>query len=108
MPPSGHRRGEAEYRQPLWNDYTALYRVDYNYKGPICYDSANTFCSHGVGFLNARVGLENEHYTIALWAKNIFSAREPLAFLPNTNAPGSSLQLDNEPATYGIQMIAHF
>jgi len=98
----------AEYRQPLWSDYDALYRVDYSYKGPICYDSANDYCYHSVGFLDARVGIENGRYTFAVWGKNILSVREPLSFLPNTFGPGVSLQLDNEPATYGVEVLAHF
>jgi iron complex outermembrane receptor protein len=98
----------AEYRQPLWSNYNALYRVDYSYKGRICYDSANDYCYGGVGFLNARMGFENDRYTFALWGKNVLSRREPLSFLPNTEGPGVSLELDNQPATYGLEVIAHF
>jgi iron complex outermembrane receptor protein len=98
----------ALYRQPLWSGYKALYRIDYSYKGPICYDSANQYCFHPVGFLNARVGVENDRYTFALWGKNIFSVREPLDFTGNANGPGVSLQLANQPATYGVEVIARF
>jgi iron complex outermembrane receptor protein len=98
----------ALYRQPLWDDYSVLYRLDYSYKGPICYDSANQYCFHSVGFLNARVGLENHRYTVALWAKNIFSIREPIVFGPNDEGPGVSTQMVNQPATYGVEVIARF
>ena len=98
----------ALYRQPLWDDYSALYRLDYSYKGPICYDSANQFCFHSVGFLNARVALENRRYTFALWGKNITSIREPINFSPNSMGAGVSTQMVNEPATYGAEVIARF
>jgi len=98
----------ALYRHALWGDYRALYRVDYSYKGPICYDSANQYCFGSHGFLNARVGLENDHYTVSLWGKNIFSVREPLAFGPNSEGPGVSGQIVNEPATYGVELTARF
>jgi hypothetical protein len=98
----------AQYRQPLWNDYDALYRLDYAYKGPICYDSSNQYCFHPVGFLNARVGVENDRYTFALWAKNILSVRQPNEFVANAFATGTSLQQVNEPATYGVELTARF
>jgi len=98
----------ALYRQPLWDDYRGLYRLEYSYKGPICYDSANQYCFGSHGFLNARVGLENDRYTVALWGKNVFSVREPLSFAPNTAGPGVSHELVNEPATYGVEVIARF
>ena len=98
----------AEYRHPLWSDYDALYRVDYDYKGPICYDSANQYCYHPVGFLNVRVGVENDRYTFAVWGKNILSVREPISFGPNDEGPGVSFEMVNEPATYGVELIAHF
>ena len=98
----------ALYRQSLGNDYSALYRVDYNYKGPICYDSSNQYCFHSVGFVNARIGLENHRYTFALWAKNIFSIREPIDFSPGAESPGLSERMVNEPATYGAEVIVRF
>jgi iron complex outermembrane receptor protein len=98
----------AVYRQPLWNDYNALYRIDYNYKGTICYDSANQYCYHPGGFVNARVGVENDRYSIALWGKNIFSNREPVDFAPNAGGPGVSFEMPNEPATYGVEVSARF
>jgi len=97
------------YRRPVGSSgFNALYRVDYNYQGPICYDSANRYCFHSVGFLNARLGVENHRYTFAIWAKNIFSTREPLSFGPDTNGPGMSQQMVNQPATYGAQVVARF
>jgi iron complex outermembrane recepter protein len=98
----------ALYRQPLWDQYSALYRLDYSYKGPICYDSANVYCFHSVGFLNARVGLDNHRYTFAIWGKNITNIREPISFSPNSMSAGVSTQMVNEPATYGVEVIARF
>lgn len=98
----------AVYRQPLGDDLAAIYRIDYSYKGPICYDSANQYCFHPVGFTNVRVGLEKGRYSIALWGKNIFSVRQPIDFGPNDDGPGVSLEMPNEPATYGVELTAHF
>jgi hypothetical protein len=52
--------------------------------------------------------VENYRYTFALWGKNITNIREPINFGPNSNAPGVSTQMVNEPATYGAEVIARF
>jgi iron complex outermembrane receptor protein len=95
----------AMYRQPIFGDYGLLYRIDYAYNGPICYDSANTACFHSVGFLNGRIAVENNRYTLAIWAKNILSARD-LTFI-NIGASNDQV-IRNEPVTFGAEFIARF
>ena len=78
-------------------------RADYEYKGPIYYDPANTVNYHPVGFLNLRFALENGTYSFALWGKNVTDTRYPIFFNPNTGGIGVCQREPNEPASYGVK-----
>jgi iron complex outermembrane receptor protein len=62
----------ADFHQELSNDWRWYARADYIFRGESPTRSANLQFIDDYTIVNARVGLANEHWDVALWAKNLF------------------------------------
>lgn len=65
----------AQANVPISDDWTAKARVDVNYTGPAFNNLINTQFFGKRTLTNLRIGLENENYSLAFFANNVFNRK---------------------------------
>lgn len=55
--------------------WEALFHMDYSVRGKNYWDVFNTDIEKDVNVVNARVGIENEHWNVSLWVENLTNSR---------------------------------
>jgi iron complex outermembrane receptor protein len=98
----------AQYRLPLSDHLSALGRVDYNRRGRIYYDQTGLATFGPTDFVNARIGLETDAWSVAVIGKNLTNTRAPTVFLPNAAGDGIGGSLINKPRTFMLEASYKF
>ncbi|MEW5421225.1 TonB-dependent receptor [Amorphus sp. 3PC139-8] len=89
----------AEYRRAITDDLVGFGRVDYNYRSSFYWDSANTIEEPGYGIVNARLGVEGDHWSLSAFAQNMFDQEYRIAAQTYTQGV---LAIPGTPQTFGV------
>jgi iron complex outermembrane receptor protein len=67
----------GQYVQPLADGLDLVARLEYTRTGPLYYDTLNTPGTkrEAIDLVNARLGIETEHWSATLWARNLFDKK---------------------------------
>ncbi len=100
-----------EYTHPLYvsGDPVFIGHFDWQHRGDVYWDLANTLRTPPRDFLNMRLALEfKEKYSIAFVGRNLTSARTPSAVGADSSGPTTSLASYNEPRQLGVEVSARY
>lgn len=104
---SDNQQISIEYR-PRFNDtYRGLFRLDANRRGRISYDLTEEFTYKPVAFLDARMGVETDMWSLALYGKNLTNTRAP-DFFSALAFRVASARLENLPFRAGVEFTLKF
>jgi len=93
------------YTQPL-SDALELYaRIDYRRQGSFFMDAANLFEVEEKDFVNARLALQSDSWTVALFGNNLTDERQANSF---TDFGVGFVRALNKPRSYGIEASYRF
>jgi iron complex outermembrane receptor protein len=92
----------AQYRQPVSNGLDAVLRVDYQEIGRTWWDPYNVTSRDPLNLVDARLGLEAEHWSVTAWSKNLTDKKYNGEF-----SPGGFLW-KALPRRYGVDMTYRF
>jgi iron complex outermembrane receptor protein len=102
----------VSFEQPIGGEWRALARVDASYRSKQFTNSINLQSLPQQRNLNARIGVENDRYSISLWGRNLTDERYARSF---TNFPApdefpifTTLVFLNQARTYGVTLAARF
>ena len=99
---SDNEQVSIEYR-PTFNDtYHGILRLDGYRRGNISYDLSENFTYKPVAFLDARIGIESNRYSVAVYGKNLTNTRAP-DFFSALAFRVASARLENLPFRAGIE-----
>jgi iron complex outermembrane receptor protein len=102
----------ATYRRPAFADFDGYIRADYIYTGKQYDTDANTAWIPDSNRFNARIGIQNGHYTVEVFGKNIFNDKTPISITgAATNYVTGGYGLDLSPAilqTFGVRLVARY
>src|SRR5690606_4217899 len=99
------------YQHPAFAGYDAFYRIDANYQGKEYADETNIVWLGPFVRSNARVGLENDRYTVELYGQNIFKNMVPQSIARTTEQIAGRPTLTVTPPlkrTFGIRASVRF
>jgi iron complex outermembrane receptor protein len=95
----------AQYTHPLQDNMRLFARADYARLGKIYFDEPNAYPFGPSSYLNGRLAIEKDSYSIGFYGRNLTNQRAPLDFIPNVFAPGVHVRFPNQPRQYGIELI---
>lgn len=98
----------AEYRPWLTRNLRGLLRIDALRRGRISYDLTQQYVLKDAAFLDARVGVDTDHWSLAVFAENITNKRVPETFVPLAFGAGGAARLENQPVRVGVDVRYHF
>jgi iron complex outermembrane recepter protein len=93
----------AQYEWRLVRDLKGLARVDYQHLGEVYYNQTTIYRFGPTNYYNARLAIEETHWNVALWGKNLGDQRAPRNFSPQSCGVDCSGRMDNIPRTYGVE-----
>jgi iron complex outermembrane receptor protein len=107
-PDTPHFNGSAsaDFTYPVYGNWNAKLHLDDRYNSSQYLDIGNTQAVPSRNFLNLRAGVQNDHYDIALFAKNATDERE--ATIAGVAAAGGFIRYQNEPRSYGLEVRTTF
>ncbi|NJR80602.1 TonB-dependent receptor domain-containing protein [Sphingomonas corticis] len=90
--------------EPRFDDtYRGLFRVDVTRRGRISYDLANSVTFGSAAFLNARVGLQTDRWSLAVFGANLTDRRVPEFVFPYLFGQQQG-RLANQPFRAGVEL----
>jgi iron complex outermembrane receptor protein len=92
----------ADFVHPIGSDWNIRAHGDYRFSGAMNLGNEDTFGISSKHYTNLRVGVEDAHWRVALYGRNIFDTRQAMTFLSNLS--GGWERDQNLPASYGIQI----
>ncbi len=93
---------------PRFNDiYRGIFRIDGSRRGRISYDMSENFTYKPVTFLNARMGVETDRWSLSVYGDNITNTRAPEYFSPLAFKTASA-RLENQPFRAGVELTVKF
>ncbi|WCT74488.1 TonB-dependent receptor [Sphingomonas naphthae] len=110
QPPNVYSDNEQlsiQYNPEVMDGYRALFRLDGNRRGKISYDLTEQFTFQPAAFLDARVGVEADRWTLAVYGKNLTSKRAPDFFSPLAFRVASA-RLENLSFRAGVELSVKF
>lgn len=96
----------VDYRQPIASSADLLFHVGARRQGRIFYDLANLVEAKPKTFVDARIALERDGWTITAFVQNLTNARFLSNFTPT--ASGIAFVQPNQPRTYGAELSFKF
>ncbi len=92
----------TQYRQPLSNGLSAIFRADYQRMGRTWWDPQNSTSRDPVKLLDVRLGLEGDSWALTAWSKNLNDEKYNAEF-----SPGGFL-FRAKPRRYGLEFTKRF
>jgi iron complex outermembrane receptor protein len=94
---------------PIGDRTQFIGHFDWQHRGDVYWDLANTLRTPPRDFLNMRLALQfNEKYSIAFVGRNLTSARTPSAVGADAEGATTSLASYNEPRQLGVEISARY
>jgi iron complex outermembrane receptor protein len=93
----------VQYRRPLFGQWNFMGRVDVIGIGKRYLDDANTVEESAYALVNAKAGVEGEHWDIYLWSDNLLD--EEYIVFENTS---KGITEDGDPVTFGVSVGYRF
>jgi iron complex outermembrane receptor protein len=97
-----------QYRRPINDELNWLARVEWDKLGNEYYDQTGLASLGPQDFVNARLGLEAENWTLSLIGKNLSNNRSPTIFFPNIAGPGVGATIMREPVSFTVEASYKF
>lgn len=99
-----------QYARPLYGQsrISWLARVDYHRLGDIYYDQTGVASLGPTNFVNGRVGLETDVWSISAIGKNLSDTRAPTLYFPNIAGNGIGATVLNQPRTFAVEVSYRF
>ncbi len=98
-----------DYTRPVTNRVAFNGHFDWQHRGNVYWDLANTLETPARDFLNTRLALEiDSRYSVAFVGRNLTSARTPSAVGADAEGTGTSLASYNEPRQLGFEVQAKY
>jgi iron complex outermembrane receptor protein len=101
----------ATYRRPVGGGFDGYVRGDYIYTGRQYDTDANTAWIPASNRFNARIGVQNDHYTFEIYGTNLFNDKTPLSINQGTNYVTGGYALVLVPAelqSFGVRIVAKY
>jgi iron complex outermembrane recepter protein len=95
-----------DYHHALVADWIGDARLEYQRFGSIYWDAANTLKSDPTHYVNLRLQATHDHYSIALWGKNLNDQRAVTT--ASTAAVNEIYRVVNQPRTFGLELAVHY
>lgn len=92
------------YTTPVSDTLDLVLRGDYRKRGAYAFDLNNSIQTSTKDFIDARVAIEAEGWSIGLWGQNLTDARHAT----NVSVTGSRLRVANQPRSYGVDVSIRF
>ena len=105
---------DAEYKRPVFGDYSGFFGASYSYVGSRSSDFASSTSTPpgqvvlpGYNTYGARIGLENGRYRLTLYGKNLSDSRGFTNYSSFPSSPYSTVTV-TQPLTVGLTLSAKF
>ncbi len=102
----------ATLNQDFGGGFTGFIRAEYDYssKVPLIETTPAELSTYGQKNVNASLGIESKpnHYSISLWARNLFDDRSMIGTFPTVAQAGSYSGFPNAPRTFGVTLGTKF
>ena len=92
----------ADFVHPAIDNWNFRAHADYRFSSSMYLGTEDTFEISSKDYTNVRMGMENDHWRVAAYGKNIFDERQAESALSNLG--GGWERNQNLPATYGIEV----
>lgn len=93
----------AQYRHKIANSRLGLLaRVDYRRTGKTWWDVQNSTVRKPINLVNARLGVEADHWSLTAFGENIFNEKYNAEFSPG------GFVFKGRPRRYGLETVYHF
>ncbi len=93
----------GQYRCPLYGPWNFFARIDVIGVGKRYLDDANTVEDSAYALVNAKIGIEEDHWDIYLWADNLLD-QDYIVFENTSNG----IAEDGDPVTMGLTVSYRF
>lgn len=98
----------ADWTHPVTDSMDVIARVDYHHRGDVFWDIDNLLRTPSKDFVNLRLGLDTDHWTLALVGKNITDTQIPGAVGPDAFGPGLHLRTTSRTRSWGGEFRFRF
>ena len=102
--PSFTFNSSLTYTYPLYGRMDLVLHTDYRRRGNYYYDLNNDVQTATKDFIDGRIALEAENWSVALWGKNLTGSRHAT----RVAVTGSGLRNQNQPRSYGVEASFSF
>ena len=96
-------QGGVDIDTPLGAGFDLVAHGDITHRGDVYWDVQNALRTSPRTFLNAKIGVRRDNWTLSFIGRNMSNERTPAAVGPNALGTSSLLSY-NEPAQYGAQL----
>lgn len=96
----------ARYTMALRDGYDLISYVSYRQLGRTFWEPDNLHMSETHNFVNVRLTLEAQHFSVAAFANNVFDERQAESLF--SNGPGAIVVTPNTPRSYGVEVRYEF
>ncbi|MBW6527825.1 TonB-dependent receptor [Sphingomonas sp. RHCKR7] len=100
-------QGSLDVDRPLGGGFSLVAHGDVTHRGDVYWDVENSLRTSPRTFLNAKIGIRRDNWTLSFVGRNITDERTPAAVGPHALGT-TSLVSYNEPAQYGAQLGVQF
>lgn len=104
--PRFNANGSVDVTLPLSGGWSTLLHADARYNSSQYLATGNTQEIPAKTYLNARIGMQTDHYEVAAFIRNATDERQQA--IASASFAGGYLLYQNEPRTYGIEFTASF
>ncbi|MDA5194125.1 TonB-dependent receptor [Govanella unica] len=94
----------ATYKQPVSDGMDLVLYAAYQRRGGFFFDMTNTIRTGTKDFVDGKLSLEAEQWSVALWGKNLTNTR----WATNMSITGADLRVPNQPRSYGVEASYKF
>ena len=102
--PSFTFNGSLTYTYPLYDQMDLVFHTDYRRRGNYYIDLNNNIQTATKDFIDGRIALEAENWSVALWGRNLTDSRHAT----RVSVTGSGLRNQNQPRSYGVEASFSF
>ena len=110
--PTWSLSASATLNQDLGGGFTGFLRAEYDFssKVQLIETVPANLSTYGQKNVNASLGVDNkpDHYSVMLWARNLFDYRTMIGTFPTVAQTGSYSGFPNQPRTFGVTLGTKF
>jgi len=94
------------YVRAISNAREVVFHANYRFQGEFYLDAANTFEVKNQQFLDARLSLRSDTWTVGIFADNLTNERQALSF--SNFGPAGFVRAINKPRSFGVEASYRF